>query len=157
MYVTPDLYNWTLYFIFKFVYFSGKGLESNISKEVLPLNQPFSPLSSPLKKKRRRNQFLIWIILWTIIFPQRNKNSKICMWWKNKKETLSLICPALSSQVWKKSRTEVQQRANKKEKSGHPPSPPKKSTSLAFFLSERKKIITLCKNGSFRWRIYGLP
>merc|ERR1712051_138342 len=30
---------------------NGKGLESNKSKEVLPLNQPFSPLSSPLKKK----------------------------------------------------------------------------------------------------------
>jgi len=29
-------------------------LESNISKEVLPLNQPFSPLSSPLKKKKKK-------------------------------------------------------------------------------------------------------
>ena len=59
---------------------------------------------------------------------------------QNKKETLSLICPALSSQVWKKSRTEVQQRANKKEKkSPGTPSPPKKSTSLAFFPEWKKE------------------
>ena len=157
MYVTPDLYNWTLYFIFKFVYFSGKGLESNISKEVLPLNQPFSPLSSPLKKKEEETNFSSELFYGPSFSTKEQKLENLHVMKKNKKETLSLICPALSSQVWKKSRTEVQQRANKKEKSGHPPSPPKKSTSLAFFLSERKKIITLCKNGSFRWRIYGLP
>ena len=158
MYVTPDLYNWTLYFIFKFVYFSGKGLESNISKEVLPLNQPFSPLSSPLKK-RRRNQFLIWIILWTIIFPQRNKNSKICMWWKNKtKKKLYLLSVQLCLVRCEKNPEPRFSRERIKKKSPGTPLPlQKKSTSLAFFLSERKKIITLCKNGSFRWRIYGLP
>jgi len=58
---------------------------------------------------------------------------------QNKKETLSLICPALSSQVWKKSRTEVQQRANKKEKSGHPPSPPKKKYKFGFFPEWKKE------------------
>ena len=51
----------------------------------------------------------------------------------------------------KKSRTEIHQKA--KKKSGHSPLK-KKSTSLAF---PAWKIKALCKNGSFRWRIYDLP
>ena len=60
---------------------------------------------------------------------------------KNKKETLSLICPALSSQVWKKSRTEVQQRANKKEKKspGTPLPLQKIKYKFGFFPEWKKK------------------
>ena len=140
MYVTPDLYNWTLYFIFKFVYFSGKGLESNISKEVLPLNQPFSPLSSPLKKKKKKPiSHLNYFMDHHFSTKEQKLENLHVMKKQNKKETLSLICPALSSQVWKKSRTEVQQRANKKEKSGHPPSPPKKKYKFGFFPEWKKE------------------
>ena len=76
---------------------------------------------------------------------------------KQKKKLLSLICPALSSQVWKK----IQNRGSaesekKKEKSPGTPSPPKKKVQVWLFswVKERtKNQITLCKNGSFRWRI----
>ena len=66
------------------------------------------------------------------------------------KKNIIYICPALSSQVWKN----PEPRFTRKQKKVRALSPQKKSTSLAF---PAWKIKSLCKNGSFRWRIYDLP
>ena len=157
MYVTPDLYNWTLYFIFKFVYFSGKGLESNISKEVLPLNQPFSPLSSPLKKKEEETNFSSELFYGPSFFHKGTKTRKFACDEKTKKKLYLLSVQLCLVRCEKNPEPRFSRERIKKKSPGTPLPLQKKSTSLAFFLSERKKIITLCKNGSFRWRIYGLP
>jgi hypothetical protein len=75
-------------------------LESNISKEVLPLNQPFSPLSSPLKKKKKKPiSHLNYFMDHHFSTKEQKLENLHVMKKQNKKETLSLICPALSSQV----------------------------------------------------------
>jgi len=74
-------------------------LESNISKEVLPLNQPFSPLSSPLKKKKKKPSSHLNYFMVHHFSTKEQKLENLHVMKKNKKETLSLICPALSSQV----------------------------------------------------------
>ena len=70
-------------------YFSGKGLESSISKEVLPLNQPFSPLSSPLKKKEEETNFSSELFYGPSFFHEGTKTRKFACDEKQK-ETLSL-------------------------------------------------------------------
>lgn len=68
-----------------------------------------------------------------------------------KKKTLSIsvqLCLVRCEKIQNRDSPE-----SKKKKSGHSPLK-KKSTSLAF---PAWKIKALCKNGSFRWRIYDLP
>ena len=85
---------WTLFnslqvwFWFLFTYLFS-GLDKKIIK-VLLLNQLFSYQSSLLKKNPAKIQtFLIWILLWTIIFPRRNKKKRENLH-VMKKQTLSL-------------------------------------------------------------------
>jgi len=61
-------------------------LESNISKEVLPLNQPFSPLSSPLKKKEEETNFSSELFYGPSFFHKGTKTRKFACDEKTKKK-----------------------------------------------------------------------
>jgi len=92
--------------------------------KVLLLNQPFSQ-SLTLKKN-----FLIWILLWTIIFPRRNKKPRkfAC----DEKKTLSIsvqLCLVRCEKIQNRDSPES------KKKSGH--SPLKKKVQVWLFLRER--------------------
>ena len=138
MYVTPDLYNWTLYFIFKFVYFSGKGLESNISKEVLPLNQPFSPLSSPLKKEQKKTISHLNYFMDHHFSTKEQKLENLHVMKKTKKKLYLLSVQLCLVRCEKNPEPRFSRERIKKKSPGTPLPLQKKSTSLAFFLSERK-------------------
>ena len=122
--------------------FTGKGLDKDHQ------SSPFKPALLTVvdieKKLSHLNSFMDHHFS-----TKKQKTAKICMWWQ--KKNIIYICPALSSQVWKN--PEPRFTRKQKKKSGHSPLK-KKSTSLAF---PAWKIKALCKNGSFRWRIYDLP
>ena len=141
MYVTPDLYNSTLCFIFKFVYFSGKGLESNISKEVLPLNQPFSPLSSPLKKKKKKKTISHLNYFMDHHFSTKEQKLENLHVMKKTKKKLYLLSVQLCLVRCEKNPEPrfSRERIKKKKKSGHPPSPPKNKVQVWLFSWVKEK------------------
>jgi len=133
-------------------------LESNISKEVLPLNQPFLPLSSPLKKEEETN-FSSELFYGPSFFHKGTKTRKFACDEKTKKKLYLLSVQLCLVRCEKNPEPRFsRERIKKKKKKVRAPLPLQKKVQVwLFFLSERKKMITLCKNGSFRWRIYGLP
>ena len=118
---------------FNFIfYFSGKGLESSISKEVLPLNQPFSPLSSPLKKKEEETNFSSELFYGPSFFHEGTKTRKFACDEKQK-ETLSLSVQLCLVRCEKNPEPRFsREREKKRKKSGHP-FPSKKKYKFGFF------------------------
>jgi hypothetical protein len=108
-------------------------LESNISKEVLPLNQPISPLLSPLKKEEETN-FSSELFYGPSFFHKGTKTRKFACDEKTKKKLylLSVQLCLVRCEKNPEPRFSRERIKKKKKKSGHP-FPSKKSTSLAFF------------------------
>ena len=109
--------------------------------KVLLLNQPFSQ-SLTLKKKTFSSEFFYG----PSFFHEETKNRENLH--VMKKNIISVqLCLVRCEKIQNRDSPE-----SKKKSPGTLPS--KKSTSLAF---PAWKIKALCKNGSFRWRIYDLP
>merc|ERR1712228_1034337 len=101
-----------------------------ISKEVLPLNQPFSPLSSPIKKKEEEEtNFSSELFYGPSFFHKGTKTRKFACDEKKQKKKLYLLSVQLCLVRCEKNpepRFSRERIKKKKKKNPGPPPPPKK-------------------------------
>jgi len=107
-------------------------LESNISKEVLPLNQPFLPLSSPLKKEEETN-FSSELFYGPSFFHKGTKTRKFACDEKTKKKLYLLSVQLCLVRCEKNPEPRFSRERIKKKKKVRAPLPLQKKYKFGFF------------------------